>query len=134
MSTSDVVVPSWPVPRGYANGRVGHGEPVHVAGQIGWTADGAFPDLTLLGQFDRALENVLAVVGAAGGAATDIATMTVYVTDIAGYRAIRRELGPVWRARMGTHYPAMALVGVSALVESQALIEISAIAYVERAP
>jgi enamine deaminase RidA (YjgF/YER057c/UK114 family) len=134
MSAQDVVVSGWPAPRGYSNGRVGHGEPLHVAGQIGWTADGAFPDATLLGQFARALDNVLAVVRAAGGAATDIAAMTVYVTDIAGYRAIRRELGPIWRARMGTHYPAMALVGVAALVETSALVEISAVAYVERAP
>lgn len=132
MSSHEVSVPGWPVPRGYANGRVGRGDVVHVAGQIGWTSDGAFPDATLLGQFERALDNVLAVVRAAGGTATDIATMTVYVTDIPAYRAMRRELGPAWRARMGTHYPAMALVGVSALVEASALVEISAIAYVER--
>ena len=134
MSANDVVVPGWPTPRGYANGRIGRGDVVHVAGQIGWTADGAFPDATMLGQFARALDNVLAVVRAAGGAAEDIATMTVYVTDIGAYRAMRRELGPVWRERLGKHFPAMALVGVSALVEAAALVEISAVAYVGRTP
>jgi len=134
MSTQDVVVSGWPVPRGYSNGRIGRGEVLHVAGQIGWTPDGAFPDKSLLGQFDRALDNVIAVVRGAGGSASDIAMMTVYVTDIAGYRAIRRELGPLWRARMGTHFPAMALVSVSALVEESSLVEISAVAYIERTP
>jgi enamine deaminase RidA (YjgF/YER057c/UK114 family) len=131
MSTDDVAVTGWPVPRGYSNGRIGRGACLHVAGQIGWTPEGAFPDATLLGQFGIALDNVIAVVRAAGGAPEDIATMTVYVTDIAGYREMRRELGPVWRARMGKHFPAMALVGVSALVETAALVEISATAYVE---
>ena len=56
--------------------------------------------------------------------------MTVYVINIADYRNARRELGPVWRERMGQHYPAMALVGVTALVEPEALVEIQAVAYI----
>jgi enamine deaminase RidA (YjgF/YER057c/UK114 family) len=57
--------------------------------------------------------------------------MTVYVTDIVAYRAARKQRGPIWRERMQTHFPAMALVGVSALVEPEALVEIQAIAYLE---
>ena len=45
------------------------------------------------------------------------------------YRAARKELGPVWRAKLGNYYPAMALVAVSALVEPEALVEIQAVAY-----
>jgi enamine deaminase RidA (YjgF/YER057c/UK114 family) len=54
--------------------------------------------------------------------------MTVFVTEIETYRARARELGPIWRARLGKHYPAMALVAVVALVEPQAKVEIQAIA------
>jgi enamine deaminase RidA (YjgF/YER057c/UK114 family) len=129
MSARDVVVEAWPKPRGYSNGRIGEGRALHVAGQIGWTPAGVFEAKDLLGQFGQALDNVLAVVAAAGGSATDIATMTVFVTDIPAYRAATRALGPVWQARMGKHYPAMALVGTPMLVEPEALIEIQAVAY-----
>jgi enamine deaminase RidA (YjgF/YER057c/UK114 family) len=130
VSADEINVPGWPVPRGYANGRVGHGRAVHVAGQIGWDADGAFVEGGLVGQFGQALDNVLAVVRAAGGVPEDIATMTVFVTDIDAYRNAQKELGAVWRPRLGKHFPAMALVAVRALVEPHALIEIQATAYV----
>jgi len=126
MSSDEIFVPTWPKPKGYANGRVGHGRVLHVAGQIAWSALGK----PLVDQFAGALDNVLAVVSAAGGVPSDIATMTIYVTDIAGYRAETRALGPLWRERMGQHYPAMALVGVSALVEREAVVEIQATAYI----
>jgi enamine deaminase RidA (YjgF/YER057c/UK114 family) len=130
MTTELVTVPGAPTPKGYANGRIGRGPVLHVAGQIGWK-DGVFVAKDLVGQFAQTLDNVLAVVAAAGGKPTDIAELTAYVTDIAAYRAATKALGPVWRERLGTHYPAMALVGVAALVEPEALIEIQAIAYLE---
>jgi enamine deaminase RidA (YjgF/YER057c/UK114 family) len=134
MSTDDVVVSAWPAPRGYSNGRIGRGRVLHVAGQVGWTPAGVFEAKDLVGQFAVALSNVLAVVEAAGGRATDIAEMTIYVTDIPAYRAARRQLGPIWRERMQTHFPAMALVGVTSLVETEALVEIQAVAYLEQQP
>ncbi|HEY0190129.1 MAG TPA: RidA family protein [Kofleriaceae bacterium] len=130
MSTSEVVVAGWPAPRGYANGRAGEGRAVHVAGQIGWGADGVIVEGGLVPQLGQALDNVLAVVRAAGGRAEDIASMTVFVTDVAAYRASTRELGGQWRPRLGKHFPAMALVGVTALVEPAAVVEIQAVAYI----
>lgn len=129
MSSDEIFVPDWPKPKGYANGRVGIGNALHVGGQIGWDEHGKFGD-GLVAQFAKTLDNVLAVVRAAGGAPSDIAAMTVYVTDIVGYRDIRKQLGPIWRERMGQHYPAMALVGVAALVEPDAVVEIEAVAYI----
>jgi len=131
MSADEVVVASWAKPRGYANGRIGRGAVVHVAGQVGWTAPGVFEAKDLLGQFAQALTNVVTVVQAAGAKVTDIAEMTVYVTDIAAYRAAQKQLGPIWKERLGSHFPAMALVAVSALVELEAVIEIQAVAYLE---
>ncbi len=133
MSSHEVSVPGWPAPRGYANGRTGRGGAVHVAGQIGWDPHGAL-DGALVPQFARALDNVVAIVRAAGGVPEDIATMTVYVTDMAAYRTAQKELGAAWRARMGKHFPAMALVAVSALVEPRAVVEIQATAYVGAEP
>jgi enamine deaminase RidA (YjgF/YER057c/UK114 family) len=133
MSTEVVAVETWPAPKGYANGRIGTGRVLHVAGMVGWTPDGTFVAKDLVGQFAQALTNVVDVVHAAKGRVADIAEMTVYVTDIAAYRAARKQLGPIWRERMQTHFPAMALVGVSALVEPEALVEIQAVAYLEHA-
>ena len=134
-SSEELQVPGWPPPRGYANGRaVATGtRTIYVAGQIGWDARGELAD-GLAAQFARALDNVLSVVAAGGGAPTDVATMTVYVTDVAAYRAATRELGAAWRARLGKHFPAMALVGVTELVEPRAVVEIQAIAHVGGAP
>lgn len=134
MSSQEVSVPEWPAPRGYANGRIGRGQPVHVAGQIGWDAQGAFHATELVPQFAQALDNVIAVVRAAGGAPEDIATMTVFVTDIAAYRESPKALGAAWRARLGKHFPAMTLVAVTALVEPEAVVEIQATAYIGGAP
>lgn len=124
----------WPAPKGYANGVITHGgRTLYVAGQIGWTPAGVFAAKDLVGQFDQALANVVAVVEAAGGKATDLVKMTVYVTDLDAYRDNLRAVGAVWRARLGKHFPAMALLGVAGLVEREALVEIEAIAHLEDA-
>ncbi|MDB4963892.1 MAG: endoribonuclease [Myxococcales bacterium] len=139
MSTEDVLVPGWPTPRGYSNGRIGKGRVLEVGGQIGWTPEMKFPvretaEDRFVAQFAQTLDNVIAVVRAAGGEVADIASMTAYVTDMAIYRSARKELAAVWRERLGKHFPAMALVAVSALFEPEAVIEIQAVAYLGDSP
>ena len=119
---------SWPAPRGYANGVAGRGEVLFVAGQIGWDDSGRIVSDDFAEQFDCALANVIAVVEAAGGTGRDIARMTVYVTDLAAYRSAAKTIGGYWRARLGKHYPAMALVMVAGLLEPGAKVEIEATA------
>ena len=36
MSTQLIFDPNGPVPRGYADGRIGRGPALHIAGQVGW--------------------------------------------------------------------------------------------------
>jgi enamine deaminase RidA (YjgF/YER057c/UK114 family) len=120
--------PGWPEPKGYVNGIAARGETLFIAGQIGWNTQGEFEHTDLVGQFDRALENVVAVLTAAGGKPEHLVRMTVYVTDIDAYRNGLREVGRAWRARLGKNFPAMALVQVVALVERKALVEIEATA------
>jgi creatinine amidohydrolase len=123
--------PELPVPRGFSHGIAAPSgwTPLHVAGQTaadaGGVASGAFAE-----QFERALARVLAVVRAGGGGAQDVARMTVYVTRLDDYRAGRAMLSEIWRRHMGRHYPAMALVEVSGLVDTGALVEIEADAHV----
>jgi enamine deaminase RidA (YjgF/YER057c/UK114 family) len=99
-----------------------------VAGQIGWELDGSFANEDFIYQFGRALDHVLDIVRAAGGGPESVASMTIFVCNIQEYRERASELGAVWKARFGRHYPAMALVGVVALVEPRAKVEIQAVA------
>ena len=117
----------WAPTKGYSAGMsAGEGAHLFIAGQIGWDAEQRFTTDDFIEQFALALDNVLSVVRAGGGAPEHIAEMTVYVTDLDAYRQRARELGPIWRERLGRHYPAMALVGVSGLVEQRAKVEIQA--------
>jgi enamine deaminase RidA (YjgF/YER057c/UK114 family) len=125
-----VIVPGWPQPRGYANGVVGEGRVLFVAGQIGWRADGTWEHADLAGQFGQALANVVEVVKAAGAEIAHLASLTIYVTDIDAYRRDHKAIGAAYRAVLGKHFPAMALVAVSALVEPRALVEIQAYALI----
>ena len=76
---------------------------------------------------------MLAVLAQAGGEPRDIGRLTIYVTDMAQYRASLKPLGEVYRRRMGTHYPAMALVEVRSLVDPNAVVEIEATAVLSSA-
>lgn len=117
----------WPTPRGYSNGMMGRGRIVLVGGQVGWDEQGRFPE-GLVAQTRQALRNILAVLKEAGGGPEHIGRLTWYVVDMAEYRASLAALGPAYREVMGRHFPAMALVQVTALVEPEARIEIEATA------
>jgi enamine deaminase RidA (YjgF/YER057c/UK114 family) len=113
----------WPQPRGYANGMAGRGRMALTGGQIGWTPDGKFSDV-FVEQVRQTLENVVAVVRAAGGGPEHIARLTWYVTDMEAYRNCLKDLGPAYRSVMGRNFPAMAVVQVLSLVEPEAMVEI----------
>ena len=117
-------------PVGYSNGVLAPGGLLCVAGQVAWDAEGRIVSGRFAAQFDRALENVLAVVVAAGGTPDSIVRLRIYVTDTAEYLTARHEIGERYRARMGRHYPAMTLVAVSALLEEGARVEIEATAWI----
>ena len=128
MSIRVIQPPHFAPPRGYANGMLAEGRMLYIAGQIGWESDGTFASDDFVAQFARALDNVIDVVRAAGAEPDTLVKMTVYVTDLEAYRQRAAELGPVWRQRLGRHYPAMALVAVAGLVEPRAQVEIEAVA------
>ncbi len=73
---------------------------------------------------------LLAALRAAGGEPDDVVSLVVYVTDVDEYRAALGELGAVWRRHFGRRYPAMALIGVAALFEPEARVELMGVAVV----
>ena len=118
-------------PRGYNNGvLVTSGSLLFVAGQIGWDRQGRMVSDDFVEQFAQALENVLAVVREAGGDATSITRLLIFITDKKEYTSQLKAIGSVYRQLMGKHFPAMSLVEVKALVEDLAKVEIEAIAVV----
>lgn len=128
----DILQPEgWAPPAGYANGIAARGRLVFVAGQIGWNPQTCKIETDdFAQQTEVALRNVITVLREAGAGPEHVTRMTWYITDKAAYLAARRDLGRVWREVMGPHYPAMAAVVVSALLEDRAQIEIEATAVV----
>ena len=122
--------PGWPRPKGYANGTSARGRTIFTAGVIGWDEAERFASDDLAGQFRQALHNILAILAEDQAGPGHVVRMTCYVTDIEAYRGALREIGVAWRETMGRHFPAMAVVAVTALVEPAALVEIEATAVV----
>jgi enamine deaminase RidA (YjgF/YER057c/UK114 family) len=117
----------WPVPKGYANGIKARGEFVFVGGMVGWDAKEKFPK-GFVAQAKQALENIVTVLAEGDARPEHLVRLTWYVLDMDEYLACRRELGAAYRAVLGDHFPAMALVQVGRLFEGEARLEIEATA------
>ena len=122
--------PGWPRPKGYSNGISASGRIIFTAGVVGWDEREFITSYRIDGQFAQALRNVLAILKEDGAGPEHIVRLTVYVTDMQEYLSQRDELAPIWKSIMGSHYPAMALVQVTRLVEAAAKVEIEATAVV----
>ncbi len=122
--------PSWPEPKGYANGVEAEGRTIFVAGQVGWDRTERIVSDLFVDQARQALVNIVAVLEEGSAKAEHLTRLTWYVTNIQEYVASRKELGQAYRQVIGNHYPAMTLVGVTGLVIDTAKVEIEATAVV----
>jgi enamine deaminase RidA (YjgF/YER057c/UK114 family) len=122
--------PGWARAKGFSNGIAASGRLVFIAGQIGWTGDCKWEARDFAGQFRQALLNILTVLKEADGKPEHIVRLTWYVLDKKEYLAALKEVGAAYRELMGRHYPTMAVVQVSGLVEDQARLEIEATAVI----
>jgi enamine deaminase RidA (YjgF/YER057c/UK114 family) len=125
----DLLPPGWPAPKGYANGIKTRGELIFVAGQIGWDTQGRFAP-GFVAQARKALQNIVEVLASGGAKPEHVVRMTWYVTDVVAYRTSLAALGEAYRDVMGRHFPTMTLIGVQALAEPDALVEIEATAVI----
>jgi enamine deaminase RidA (YjgF/YER057c/UK114 family) len=122
--------PGWARAKGFANGIAASGKLVFIAGQIGWTGDCKWEARDFAGQFRQALLNVITVLKEAQGRPEHIVRLTWYVLDKHEYLNSLKGVGEAYRQLMGKHYPTMAVVQVSGLVEDEARLEIEATAVV----
>jgi enamine deaminase RidA (YjgF/YER057c/UK114 family) len=56
--------------------------------------------------------------------------MTIYTTDVQGYRDNLVPIGAAYREVFGKHYPPMALIGVTELFDPEAVVELVCVAVV----
>ncbi len=120
----------WKRPSGYSHGMEARGRMVFVAGQVAFGVDGVLVGNDLPTQTAQALRNVVAVLACAGASPRHVVRMTWYVVDVDEYRRALGPIGDAYRSVMGAHFPAMTLVGVAGLVESNARVEIEATAVI----
>jgi len=122
--------PGWPRPKGYSNGIAAHGRTIYTGGVVGWDEQEKFVADTLPLQFAQVLRNIVAILAVDGAGPANLVRLTCYVTSIDAYAAGLAEIGAAYKTIIGPHYPTMALVEVSRLVEPLALVEIEATAVV----
>jgi enamine deaminase RidA (YjgF/YER057c/UK114 family) len=126
--------PAWARPRGFSNGiAVRGGTTVYIAGQVGYTGQGEWREKAFAGQFRQALANILEVLAEAGGRPEHLVRLTWYVLDKQEYLGALKGVGAAYRELIGRHYPVMAVVQVSGLVEAEARLEIEATAVIPEA-
>jgi len=113
-----------PPPLGPYSQAVEAGGLVFCAGQIGWdAAAGALVSGGTLAELDRALDNLAAVLGAAGLGLEDVAKVTLFLADLSEGPAVNAR----YAERMPEPRPARSTLQVAAL-PAGARVEIDAIA------
>lgn len=116
----------WPRPRGFTHAIAATGaRTVRVSGQV--ASERGAPvaaGLDIGAQWRLALANVITVVRAAGGDVANIVLLRAFVTDVEAFRQAGPAVGAAWGATLGRHFPAMTLVGVTALLDPNAVVEI----------
>jgi enamine deaminase RidA (YjgF/YER057c/UK114 family) len=121
-----------PTPSGFSHG-IRAGDTVYLAGQTALDSEFKIVGDDIVTQFRQALSNVLATLSEAGGEPRDLVSLTIYLTDVADYQAHGREIGRVYRELIGDWYPTMAGIGISALWQPEALVEVQGVAVIPAA-
>ena len=118
-----------PRPSGFSHAVIAQaGRTVFVAGQTAQRPDGSIVAGSIAEQFEVAAGNVLLALQAAGAQPADLVSMQIFVTDIAEYQRLSKEIGAAYRRHFGRHYPAMALLEVGRLFDPRATVELMCIA------
>jgi enamine deaminase RidA (YjgF/YER057c/UK114 family) len=105
------------------------GQVLHLAGITGHREDMTI-DEGMVDQFAAACRNVAGVITEAGGVPTDVVSMIIYTSDIAGYRDNLEPIGAAYQSVFGKHYPPTALIGIEGLMDPKALVELVCVAVI----
>lgn len=119
---------NWKPARGYANGVLAQGRMIFLGGHVGWNSQQEFETDDFVAQTDQCLANIVEVLAEAGAGPQHLVRLTWYITNKQEYLSRLAEVGQVYRKHLGRHFPAMAMVQVTALIEDRAKVEIEATA------
>ena len=101
---------------------------VYVSGQLPIIPEtGTMPE-GVEAQTKQALNNVKAIIEAAGGTMDDVIKTSVFLTDIRDFAAMNAVYAEFFTEGK---YPARAAMGVAALPKPGAVVEIEAVAYIK---
>jgi reactive intermediate/imine deaminase len=118
MKTRGHYSPGWEV----SGGRL-----VFVAGQVPWDAEGrTVAPGDPVGQTRQVFQNIRAILAEAGATLDDVIKMTIFLVDIRHRDAVNQVRSEVFRPP----YPASTQVAVAALVDTDWMVEIEAVAFV----
>ena len=123
--------PGWTRPKGYSNGVVAAGRMVFIAGQVGWDQNEVFQSEDLVEQVRQSLTNIVSILAEAGAKPEDIVRINWYLADKVEYNARLKEIGAVYQALIGKHFPAMTALEVAGFVEDGAQVEIEVTAMLQ---
>ena len=113
-----------PPPETFSQCLVGGGV-IYVSGQTAGNGDGTIAgDGTLGSQAEIALQRIKLLVEAAGGMMSDVAKLTVYVTDMSQRAGLNQARKKFFKG----DFPCSTLVEISGLAQPGLLVEIEAIA------
>jgi len=123
-----------PRPVGFSHVTVaGPGQIVMLAGQTGHHEDGTIDD-GLVDQFWIACHNVVTALAAAGAKPENVISLQIFTATIDSYRQSLGPIGEAYRSIFGSHYPAIALLGISELFDPAAKVQLVAMAFLEHEP
>jgi enamine deaminase RidA (YjgF/YER057c/UK114 family) len=133
MSLMSMINPSnLPKPSGFSYAVRSEGDlSIYISGQTALDREGAIVGAgDILLQFKQVLKNMQITLSAAGAEMVNIVKLTLFVTDVEGYKNRAKEIGSVYQRYFVNHYPAMTLVEVERLWDEEALIEIEGVAII----
>ncbi|HVL59632.1 MAG TPA: RidA family protein [Burkholderiaceae bacterium] len=122
-------------PPGLSKGTYSHtavvtgGRTVYVSGQVARDESGSTAGQTFAEQAERVFENLRIALGAAGAEFRHIVKMNIYVRDLTAARV--KQFREVRARHLGSHQPASTLVGTTALVDEDLMLEVEVIAVVD---
>jgi reactive intermediate/imine deaminase len=121
-------VETLPAPISHYTDAVQAGDLVFVSGCTASNQEGSVDSDDVADQARDALTTIGTILEASGASFSDIAKVTVYLTDIED----RARINPVRQEFFGSHRPASTLVQVCALAVPGAKVEIEAVAVIPR--
>ncbi len=120
-------------PVGYAHvAKITSGKLAYIAGQAPFDENGKVVGKgDFVAQFRQVMRNLKLAVEGAGARPTQIAVMTMYVTNVQAFLDNKKPAGAAYTEVFGKHFPAITLVEITNLWNKDCMVEISAIAVLD---